>query len=79
MTTEAEYGTLADTFLGGPKDASTRECVRQSDGAIVRYHPVTNEYRVLRRDGIIKTYFKPDVARQGKPTNLDYFLEECAK
>jgi filamentous hemagglutinin len=79
VITEAEYEKLADAFLGGPQDADTLECRRRSDGAILRYNPVTNEYGVLRRDGVMKTYFKPDVARHGKPTNLDYFLEECAK
>jgi len=77
--TEAEYEALADTFLGGPNDPNTLECIRRRDGALLRYNPVTNEYGVLRKNGIIKTYFKPDVARHKKPTNFDYFIEECAK
>lgn len=76
--TEAEYERLADNFLSGPKGTDTLEC-RRGNGDRLRYNPVTNEFGVLRRDGVIRTYFKPDVAWHRRQTNLDYFFEECTK
>jgi pyocin large subunit-like protein len=45
----------------------------RTNGDIVRFNPVTNEFGVARADGVIRTYFKPDPAVHGFPTNLDYF------
>jgi filamentous hemagglutinin len=43
------------------------------NGDVVRYNPATDEFGVVKPDGTIRTYYKPDPARHGRPTNLDYF------
>ncbi len=75
---ESDYESLADAFLGGPKSAATLECVRPRENDIIRYNPITEEYGVLSFDGYIRTYFIPDPAEHGLPTNLDYFYANCA-
>ncbi|MGH9892377.1 MAG: hypothetical protein ACREA0_10410 [bacterium] len=79
VATELEYLELADTFLGGPLDpVTTRQCMR-SNGDLLRYNEATEEFGVLRRDGIIKTYFRPDPAEHSQGSNLTYFFSECRK
>jgi hypothetical protein len=70
--TPAEYTHQADTFLNGPRASTTRERVRPG-GDRVRYNEATEEFGVVRPDGTIRTYYRPDPARHGYPTNLDYF------
>lgn len=70
--TAAEYERLADAFLNGPPVASTVEKVR-ANGDTVRYDPATEEFGVVKSDGTIRTYYKPNPAVHGYPTNLDYF------
>jgi len=72
-----EYQNLADNFLGSPKSNDVHECVR-TDGDIVRYNPLTNEFGVMSADRTILTYYKPDPWNKAKyPTNMDYFREQC--
>ena len=79
--TFAQYVSLADSFLGSPKDAEVLEGVR-SDGSIVRYNPRTNEFGVMTSDKTIKTYFILNLNARAKakyPTNTDYFMEQCRR
>jgi hypothetical protein len=71
-TTPAEYEQQADRFLNDPPGEGVLEKVRPN-GDVVRYNPVTDEFGVTQPDGTIRTYFKPDPAVHGYPTNLDYF------
>ena len=72
------YLSLADAFLGSPKNVDVLECIRKRDGAILRYNPKTNEFGIIAQNGIIKTYFKPDLWNKKKyPTGLDYFKDKC--
>jgi filamentous hemagglutinin len=70
--TAAEYEAQANTFLNGPRGPGVLEKTRPN-GDIVRYNPATDEFGVVKPDGTIRTYYKPDPARHGRPTNLDYF------
>jgi filamentous hemagglutinin len=45
----------------------------RANGDIVRYNPATEEFGIVKSDGTIRTYYKPDPANHGFPTNLDYF------
>jgi len=45
----------------------------------VIYNEFSQEFGVLRKDGIIKTYYIPDPAVHGKANNLIYFFAECRK
>ena len=74
-----QYLMLADHFCGvSPVPPGVRECVRRS-GDVVRYNPSTEEFAVLSASRFIRTYFKPDPARHGAGTNLQYFIENCAR
>ena len=77
--TEEEYELLADTFLGSPLDPGAQECIRVSNGDIIRYNRITDEFGVLSAAGVIRTYFKPNPIFHRQPTNLDYFRKECNK
>jgi filamentous hemagglutinin len=79
VATEAEYLELADAFLGGPLNpALTRQCIRRN-GDRLRYNEFTEEFGILRIDGVIKTYYRPDPAVHGQGGNLAYFFSECRK
>lgn len=77
-TSADEYGSMADGFLGGPIGPNTLESVRKN-GDRLRYDPTTDEFGVLRRDMVIKTYFVPDPTIHGWADNFTYFRQECLK
>ena len=74
-----EYLSLADSFLGSSLAADVHECVR-SNGQIVRYNPVTNEFGIITQNLTIITYYKPNPWIKAKyPTNMHYFREQCRR
>lgn len=85
---KAEYQQQAIQFLESDLTQSdSEECV-DSDGDIIRYNRVTQEFAIVQAPGIIRTYFKPmpiSYAPSGWPpdkthpfaTNRDYFEENC--
>jgi hypothetical protein len=73
------YEALADAFLGGPREATTRECIRRRDNALARYNSATEEYGVLSPDGYILTYYKPDPRLHRCADNLAYFQIDCRR
>lgn len=84
----AEYEMLADRFLGRSLKAEVLEC-RRRRGDIIRFNQVTDEYGVLSKEKVIRTYFKPvprvtltgTITRKchNHATNLAYFQAECRK
>ncbi len=66
-----DYVRQAHRFLLYPP-AGTLTRTR-TNGDIVRYNPLTNTFGVLAANGFPRTFFKPDPAVHGFPTNLDYF------
>ena len=73
-----EYQKQADAFLTGKKNSDTLEGTR-SDGDIVRYNEKTDEFGILSKDGVIRTYYKPDPVRHGYPTNKAYFYAQLRR
>lgn len=71
------YLLMADRFLGQSLGRAL-ECTRRN-GDLVRYNPSTEEFGVLGRDRVIRTYFKPDPYWHCEPDNLVYFQAECRK
>jgi RHS repeat-associated protein len=57
------YVHRADRFLSSRAPAFTR--TRESDGAFVRWNPLTNKVAVRRSSGHISTYFKASSRRSG--------------
>ncbi len=70
VTNETEYLELADNFCGGVRDANTDEYIRSTDGAILRYNRITNEFGIVGSDGFIRTYYKPSAGER-------YFRRQC--
>ncbi len=66
-----EYVADAQSFLRSPP-AGTLTRLR-ANGDVVRYNPQSNIFGVMDRTGAPRTFFKPDPAVHGCPTNLDYF------
>lgn len=75
VSTAQEYQELADKFLGGPVGKTERECLK-ANGDKIRYNDYTNEYGVLRSDGVIRTYYKPKLRGKFR-TFIDYFEAKC--
>lgn len=66
-----DYVLKAHEFLHRPP-RGTLTRVRQN-GDIVRYDPNTNTIGVMTKEGAPRTFFKPDPAKHGLASNLDYF------
>ncbi len=66
-----DYVRQARQFLLSPPPGTLTRTRANKD--IVRYNPLTNTFGVLAPSGVPRTFFKPDPAVHGFPTNLDYF------
>ena len=75
---EVQYERLADDFCGAPLPSGALEC-RRRNGDIVRYNPMTDEFGVLSRLGVVRTYYKPNPVVHGCLTNEDYFHQTCKR
>jgi len=69
-----DYVRQALSFLHNPP-VGTLTRVR-SNGDVVRYNPTTNTFGVMNASGEPRTFFKPDPAVHGYPSNLDYFYAQ---
>ena len=67
------YEKQASHFLEGDRDPSALFRFRPN-GDKVMYNEATDEFGVMSRNNIARTYFKPNPSIHGYPTNLDYFL-----
>lgn len=78
-TTEMEYLDLADQFFGkNSADPHLHDCTR-SNGDKVRYNDATEEWGVIRSDGVIRTYYILTDALRRYGSGWAYFQAECAK
>ncbi|MCL5960389.1 MAG: hypothetical protein M1358_13965 [Chloroflexi bacterium] len=68
-----EYELLAKTFLNRPSSSTLITKTRVTNGDIVRFDTTTEHFGVKASDGTIRTFYKPNPAQHGFPTNLDYF------
>jgi len=67
-----QYEIAAARFFSGPPVAGVHEKTR-SNGDVIRYNEHTEEFGVLRPNGGIRTFFRPDPAEHGYRSNLEYF------
>ena len=44
-----------------------------SNGDVLKFNPSTNEFSIVTKDGVIRTYHKLDPSIHGKGTNMDYW------
>jgi len=63
---------MADAFLNGPQGTGVLQRVR-ANGDVARYDPASEAFGIVKPDGTIRTFYKPDPAVHGYPINLDYF------
>ena len=66
-----DYVRTAQDFLRNPS-AGVLSKIR-ANGDVVRFDPSTNAFGVIDKTGAPRTFFKPDPAKHGYPTNLEYF------
>lgn len=78
MVTEEDYETFAEEFLRNPCPASALQFVRAWNGDLVRDDEAADVFAVLRKDGFIKTCYRPDPVFHGRATNVEYCLSEKA-
>jgi filamentous hemagglutinin len=79
VATEAEYENLAVAFCNAALKPSRLQCVRKGNGDTIYYDTATDFFAVVRSDGVIKTFYKPEQRWHGFSSNLRYFQVECAK
>ena len=76
---DRQYEAMADAFLLGPKSSTALDYTR-SQGDVVRFDPVTDEFGVLSATGEVRTYFKPvPGVTHARSTNLAYFEVSCLR
>ena len=66
-----DYIRKAREFLHNPP-AGVLTKIRDT-GDVVRFDPVTETFGVMDKHGVPRTFYVPDPAEHGFPTNLDYF------
>jgi len=66
-----EYVEESARFLRSPPPGTLTKV--RANGDVVRYDPTTNTFGVLDKDGSPRTMFKPDPAKHGYPSNMEYF------
>jgi filamentous hemagglutinin len=79
IANEVEYEQRAAEFLNAPLGPTMLENVRISDGDTIRYDRATENFAIMRPDGVIRTFFRPNKRWHGLSSNLAYFQQECAK
>lgn len=76
---DRQYEAMADAFLLGSKSSTALDYTR-SQGDVVRFDPVTDEFGVLSATGEVRTYFKPvPGVTHARSTNLEYFEVSCLR
>ena len=78
-SSEDEYERMAREYLNTEASISVLDCIRLGNGDIIKYDIASQAFAVMRKDGIIRTFFKPDPAWHGFPSHLEYFQVECDK
>ncbi|MGG7179466.1 hypothetical protein ACQPU1_18025, partial [Clostridium paraputrificum] len=69
--TKDDYLKLANEFI----DSSGKNVLSRtaSNGDILKFNNKTNEFSIVTKDGVVRTYHKLDPQIHGKGTNLDYW------
>ena len=76
VATEGAYEAMAERFMNLPLRQPVLECVRRN-GDRVRFDPTTDEFGIARSIGAILSYYKPQPAVHLRPSNMQYFREQC--
>lgn len=72
-TTPEEYAAKASEFLATSRQQGGMLTKVDDKGVIRVYDPSTNTFGSYNPDGTTRTFYKPDPAKHGHPTNLDYW------
>lgn len=70
--TADEYAEMASKFLQESQAARMPTKIGP-DGAVRVYDPATNTFASFNPNGTTRTFYKPNPAQHGYPTNLDYW------
>jgi len=66
-----QYAEGAKDFLHSPPTGTLSKV--RSNGDVVRYNQSTNTFGIMDANGVPRTMYRPDAAKHGYPSNLDYF------
>ncbi|MCI0403927.1 MAG: hypothetical protein L0212_10450 [Acidobacteria bacterium] len=81
LATKEEYERLADAFMFGPMNASTKECIRPNGNDRLRFDFVTVHFGVASvAPEFVRTFYPVErrkVLRHGG--SAGYFAYECAR
>lgn len=70
-----QYVQKATDWLHNPPPEADF-CFRPN-GDFVVFDETTDYFGVMTKDGVPRTFYKPNPAVHGEPTNLDYFKKQC--
>jgi RHS repeat-associated protein len=73
VDTAEEYAKRAQSFLQEAKQKGYEMLYNAKEQAIKTYDKATNTFGTYNMDGTTKSFFKPDPAVHGYPTNVDYW------
>lgn len=77
ITTFDDYITRARSFLvHPPPDTLTK---LRPNGDLVRFSPGLDVFGILTKDGLIRTFYRPNPLARGFKTSLDYFMSQSGK
>jgi pyocin large subunit-like protein len=74
--TADDYENAAIAFFVCVKSKTMVDCTRKG-GDYILYDKSTNTMAICRRDGTLRTFFKPDKMRHRKKDNMRYFRSTC--
>jgi RHS repeat-associated protein len=69
-----QYVERARDFLHNPPSSALTKV--RANGDTVVYDPATNIFGIMDANGVPRTMYRPDPAKHGFPTNLDYFYDQ---
>ncbi len=69
-----QYIERAKSFINSPPKGTLRKI--RENGEIVLYHPETNVFGIYQKNGIPKTFYKPNPSVHPYRTNLEYFYAQ---
>ncbi|MFX8922153.1 hypothetical protein ABTN04_18870, partial [Acinetobacter baumannii] len=73
-----QYEAQAAAFLTNPLPKSVLQLIRDN-GDIVRYNPITEEFSIISKDHVIRSYYKLDTTKHPFRTNLEYFYSQIKR
>ncbi len=78
FTSAEDYEAAGIAFLTTALTGNMKEGLRRN-GDVIRFDSSTDEFAICDRNGVLKTYYKPDPKIHKQKDNTAYFRGQCQK